>query len=226
MSRGDCRSKFFSFLIYPDTEGLPEFWRERIDSLQVPWVVSPLHDKDIYLHSSEHPDWEVKKPHFHCLIDFGALKTINNVEKIFAGADMLEFLPKGMPFIIPPSKPYAVRYMLHLDSKPYEESGKYKYSADDLDCRNGFDASNFLGDVVESQVDLIIDEMIDFVVEHEVREYKQLLLYARKYEPEWKKALYHSCTYVIKAFMQSVSSSFGQSFEIKGCDEYNESLKY
>src|SRR5699024_11179639 len=53
----DERTRNWTFVVYP--ESAPEDWREIIDDLHVPWIESPLHDKDV------NPDGEIKKPHWH-----------------------------------------------------------------------------------------------------------------------------------------------------------------
>ncbi|HDT7711324.1 TPA: replication protein, partial [Enterococcus faecium] len=48
----DERTRNWTFVVYP--ESAPENWREFLDELHVPWVESPLHDKDV------NPDGELK----------------------------------------------------------------------------------------------------------------------------------------------------------------------
>lgn len=57
------RAVVWTFIVYP--ESAPENWRSLLDDLHVPWVEGPLHDKDT------NPDGTPKKPHWHCLMDFG-----------------------------------------------------------------------------------------------------------------------------------------------------------
>ena len=55
------KSRYFTFLIYP--ESVPEDWKERLELLDVPMAISPLHDKDI----SSVQGQEYKKAHYHVL---------------------------------------------------------------------------------------------------------------------------------------------------------------
>ena len=40
------KSRYFTFLLYPDGEGFPNDWEERLEKIGVPIAISPLHDKD------------------------------------------------------------------------------------------------------------------------------------------------------------------------------------
>ena len=40
------KSRNFTFLLYPDGEGFPSDWDERLEKIGVPIAISPLHDKD------------------------------------------------------------------------------------------------------------------------------------------------------------------------------------
>ena len=49
----DNRARNWSLVVYP--ESAPENWRDILDDYHIPWVESPLHDKDV------NPDGEIKK---------------------------------------------------------------------------------------------------------------------------------------------------------------------
>ncbi|MBS7345752.1 MAG: replication protein RepB, partial [Caryophanon sp.] len=40
------KSRNFTFLLYPDGDGFPSDWEERLEKIGVPIAISPLHDKD------------------------------------------------------------------------------------------------------------------------------------------------------------------------------------
>ena len=40
------KSRYFTFLLYPDGEGFPSDWEERLEKIGVPIAISPLHEKD------------------------------------------------------------------------------------------------------------------------------------------------------------------------------------
>lgn len=53
------KARYFTFLLYP--ESVPEDWRERLETLDTPMAISPLHDKDAS------PMGGFKKPHWHVI---------------------------------------------------------------------------------------------------------------------------------------------------------------
>ena len=52
-NKKDVRARTWTFILYP--ESAPENWRYILDGYHIPWVESPLHDKDV------NPDGTVKK---------------------------------------------------------------------------------------------------------------------------------------------------------------------
>ena len=50
------RTRNWNIVVYPDSA--PAGWRDYMDSLQIEWVESPLHDKDC------NATCELKKPHW------------------------------------------------------------------------------------------------------------------------------------------------------------------
>lgn len=53
------KSRYFTFLLYP--ESVPEDWIDKLETLDVPMAISPLHDKDAS------PMGGYKKPHWHVI---------------------------------------------------------------------------------------------------------------------------------------------------------------
>ena len=53
------KSRYFTFLLYPDGEGFPSDWEDRLEKIGVPIAISPLHDKDKAKNRS------YKKAHYH-----------------------------------------------------------------------------------------------------------------------------------------------------------------
>lgn len=47
------KTRAWTFIVYPDSA--PDNWRDILDELHIPWVESPLHDKD------QNPTGEQKK---------------------------------------------------------------------------------------------------------------------------------------------------------------------
>ena len=62
--------------MYP--ESAPEDWREKLTAQFVPAFISPLHDSDL------NPTGEQKKAHYHVIIMFDSVKTVEQAKEIFA----------------------------------------------------------------------------------------------------------------------------------------------
>ena len=59
-NKKDVRARTWTFILYP--ESAPENWRDILDGYHIPWVESPLHDRDV------NPDGTVKKAHRHIIL--------------------------------------------------------------------------------------------------------------------------------------------------------------
>ena len=64
----DNRARNWSLVVYP--ESAPENWRDILDDYHIPWVESPLHDKDV------NPDGEIKKKRIGILVCFSGKKKL------------------------------------------------------------------------------------------------------------------------------------------------------
>lgn len=117
-------SCYWSFILYP--ESVPDYWRSYLDDLHIPWIESPLHDKDTYAYR------QAKKPHIHILLLFSHNVTydfvISKVNKLngvclFRVVDALSI----------------VRYFVHLDNPE-----KCQYNVDDIVFHGDFSTDLFL----------------------------------------------------------------------------------
>lgn len=71
----DKRSNKWAFLIYK--ESTPSNYMEILESLHVPYVLSPWHDKDINVDTGE-----IQKPHKHGALYFDSLKSYSQVSEL------------------------------------------------------------------------------------------------------------------------------------------------
>ena len=184
----DNRSKSWLAVVYP--ESLPENWRNiLIEEYQIEWVCSPLHEFDI------NPDGEKKKPHYHLLLVFGGLKSFEQIKQI---TDRLNApIPQRCH-----SAKGAVRYMLHLDNPE-----KYQYPRSELQSYGGVDLDDLLRPSSSDRYK-VISQMCDFIIENDIREYRDLFDYARQNEFDtWFPALCDNCSYVIGQYIKSYRAS-------------------
>lgn len=179
----DTRVRNWNIVVYP--ESAPDNWRELLDDLHIPWVESPLHDKDV------EPTGELKKAHWHILLMFANKKSYKQAKKI---SQMLNAPnpqkcenAKGM-----------VRYFAHMDS-PH----KYQYDKSGIVSHCGADVSSFL-QATKSDRYKLIKEMIQFVRENDVIEMKDLIDYAMESRFEdWFPLLCDNSAFIMEQYIKS-----------------------
>lgn len=177
------RTRNYCCVIYPDSA--PDNFLDLINGLLVPCVLSPLHDKDV------NPDGEPKKPHYHFMVCFEGVKTVDQAKEVFE-------VVKG---VVPPSPEVKsvrsmARYFCHLDNPD-----KFQYNIQDVRCFGGLDYMSMIGSAADKYV--AIREMIDFCNQNHVFSYSELLEYASQHRQDWFRMLCDSCTMVMKEYLKS-----------------------
>lgn len=180
-SKGLPRTRNYGTIVYP--ESAPENWLDLLGECCIPCFVSPLHDKDIL------PDGTLKKPHYHVMLMYDSVKTLEQAQEIFnkiggVGNEIVQSI-----------RGYA-RYLCHLDNPE-----KVQYSPDDVKSFGGADyimTVNLVTDKYKA-----IGEMIDFCEENDVIFYSDLIIWCRANKPEWFRVLCDNGTYVIKEYLKS-----------------------
>ena len=162
------RTRSWTFIVYPDSA--PQNWRDIIDEEHIEWVESPLHDKDV------NADGSPKKPHWHILVMYESVKTYEQVK------ELTDKLCGPVPQKCNGAKG-LVRYMAHLDNPE-----KVQYDRSKIIGHGGADVAELLRPSASESL-AIQGEMIDFIIEHDVTEYIDLVTYARHNRPEWFEEL-------------------------------------
>lgn len=180
-SSGRGRTRNFATVVYP--ESAPENWQTVLSEQCVPCFVSPLHDKDI------NPTGEPKKPHYHVMIMFEGMKSIEQVQAIF---DLIGGVGcKKVQSI----RGYA-RYLCHLDNPE-----KAQYNTEDVVMYGGADYLSVIGLATDKYK--AIGEMIDFCCANQVYSYSDLLEWCRSNRFDWFRVLCDNGTFVIKEYLKS-----------------------
>lgn len=179
----DERVRNWTFVVYP--ESAPENWRESIDELHVPWVESPLHDKDV------NPDGEIKKAHWHIALFFNTKKSYEQILEI------TESVKGTVPQKIENAKG-MIRYFVHMDNPE-----KYQYSKSDLIAHGGADIAKYLtvngGDHLK-----ILAEMQEWIDETDCTEFSDLARYAVKERMEdWYPVIATQSTLFLNTYIRS-----------------------
>jgi len=154
------KGRIWACVGYP--ESLPSNWLEILQDTGLQIAISPLHDKDL------DPTGESKKPHYHIIFNYDGPTTYNNVKNLCDSLNMtipikLESL-RGM-----------YRYHIHIDNPE-----KYQYDDRDRTLINGFDASS-VDALTKTEVDKFINEILDFIEDNDILEYRDLIFELKDY---------------------------------------------
>lgn len=180
---GRGRTRNFTTIVYP--ESAPENWQELLAEQFVPAFISPLHDKDV------NPTGEAKKPHYHVMIMFDSVKTIEQARSVFSfiggvGCEVVNSL-RG-----------CSRYLCHLDNPE-----KAQYNPEDVRSLCGADYVGACSLVIDKYK--AIREMIVFCKETGLVSYADLLEYCAEQRFDWFRVLCDNGTVVMKEYLKSVT---------------------
>lgn len=154
------KGRIWASVGYP--ESLPTNWIEMLQETGLQIAISPLHDKDL------DPNGEPKKAHYHIIFNYDGPTTYNNVKSLCDKLNMtipikLESL-RGM-----------YRYHIHIDNPD-----KYQYDDRDRILLNGFDVSS-VNSLTKTEVDKLIVEILDFIEDNNIIEYRDLIFHLRDF---------------------------------------------
>lgn len=168
----DDRVRNWTFLVYP--ESAPADWIEKLTDEQVPFIVSPLHDKDVT------PTGEPKKAHWHVILVFGGKKSYDQVKSLTES--VLGTIPERVKDIRA-----MVRYLTHIDYP-----SKAQYSKNDIKLYGGVDVDIDSYFLTKSDLKQIRREIFDYLCQNEITEICDLVDYARANRPDWYEQIVQS----------------------------------
>lgn len=180
-NKGVKRTRNFVTVVYP--ESAPDNWRVILSEQFIQCFISPLHEKD------ENPDGTSKKPHYHVLLMFDNVKTIEQAKEVFA-------LIGGVGCEVVKSLRGYARYLCHLDNPE-----KAQYDISDVECLCGADYISIIGLAIDKLK--AIDEMMDFCDEYNVVSFYALSKYARLHRSDWSRVLKESGTLYMREYLKS-----------------------
>ena len=178
------RNRGFAFVLYP--ESAPENWREIIDGFHVQWAESPLHEFDV------NETGEVKKPHWHIVLNFDSVKSLDQVKRL------IEPLNGTIPIPLN-SVRGMVRYFAHLDNPE-----KYQYPVDQIIGHGGMDVADLLRLSASARY-AAIRKMCQYCKENNVVEFYELMDYAmaERFE-DWFPLLCDNSAYIVNQYIKSI----------------------
>lgn len=181
MEKNISRTRNFACVVYKESS--PDNWLDILKEQFVPCFVSPYHDSDI------NPDGTIKKPHWHVLIMFDSVKTVEQAKAIFdliggVGCEKVNSL-----------RGYA-RYLCHLDNPE-----KHKYNIENVIALCGADYSDIIS--LTSDKYAVVNDMINFCEKYNITSFYVLSLYAYRNVESWKRALTDNCAIFMKEYLKS-----------------------
>lgn len=153
------RSSKWTFLLYP--ESAPKHYQEILNKMQVPWILSPEHDRDVNIKTGE-----LKKAHRHGALFFESLKSYSQVSELVS--ENLHS-PEHVEVVMSPKGMYD--YFTHA-----ENPEKTQYKVSNIESGAGFDLNKFL---IEQNADTYMNDVIDIIEDNDFTEFEELVYYAR-----------------------------------------------
>ncbi|MEE5460552.1 Rep family protein, partial [Streptococcus pneumoniae] len=141
------KSRYFTFLLYPDGEGFPEDWVERLEKIGVPIAVSPLHCKD------KAKTGGFKKAHYHGIYVANnpvTSESVRNKLRAVLSSKDIECKAVAMVQVIHESVENVYLYLTH-ESKDAKAKGKYVYDKKEIKKLNNFDIERYITIDVETK---------------------------------------------------------------------------
>lgn len=145
------KSRYWSFIVYP--ESVKGDWIDILVNLGCVFAVSPLHDKDV------NPDGELKKPHYHVLVQFDGPTTYKNVND-----NICALIGATIPKNVISMRGYY-RYLTHMDNPE-----KYQYNSEDIKTYGGFKI-----DLTTSEINSIKSLICIDIENNSILEYSDLV---------------------------------------------------
>lgn len=201
----DERTRNWTFVVYP--ESAPENWRDIIDEEHIPWIESPLHERD------QNADGETKKAHWHVLVLYEGKKSFEQVKEL---TDKLNApIPQKTA-----SARGLVRYMAHLDNPEKEQ-----YDRSLIIGHGGADPAEYLKPTSSTRYQLI-REMMEYVEANNIAEMKDLLYYAmRERFDDWFPLLCDNSAYILNSLIKSIRHSSERPVQVVKVDQNGEILE-
>lgn len=180
-NRGQGRTRNFAAVVYPDSA--PPFWQGILAEQAIPAFISPLHNKDV------NPTGEPKKPHYHIMLMFDGVKSLDQVKEIFNKINAIGCEKVNSV------RGYA-RYLVHADNPE-----KAQYSVNDVISLGGADYNAVT--MLQSDYNALVDEMIMFVEDSNIVSFRELYLYALSNRKDWADVMKNGYTLFLKEYLKS-----------------------
>ena len=142
------KARNFTFLLYPDGEGLPSDWVERLEKIGVPIAISPLHDKD-----KDRKNGGYKKRHYHGIYIANnpvTAESVRNKLRAVLSSEDVECKAVARVQIIYEAVENVYLYLTH-ESKDAIKKNKHRYDKEDIKHISNFDIERYITIDVETK---------------------------------------------------------------------------
>lgn len=175
------RTRNYATIVYP--ESAPENWMQILEDHMIPCCISPLHDKDV------NPTGEQKKAHYHVLIAFDGVKTVEQAKVVIdsIGGVGIENVQSIRGY---------TRYLCHLDNPD-----KFQYDTALVRSLCGFDFTGTIGLATDKYK--AIREIVEYCEEYNITSYRVLFNYAMYNRYDWFRVLCDNSTIVVKEYLRA-----------------------
>lgn len=191
MATDKRRASAWSFILYPESS--PGDWIDIINDMHLEFFVSPIHDKDT------DPDGEIKKPHYHVMVNYQTLKSFDQVK------ELTDLLKQPIPQKVHNTRS-LLRYFVHLDNPD-----KYQYNQSEIQCFGGADIGEALKPTYTEKSSMMYD-IIGFIQENGITELQEIVDYSRINKTEWFQLLSESC-YFVNQYLKSARHRVKEEIE-------------
>lgn len=176
------RSTNWTILVYP--ESAPENWKKILKSEHIKFIVSPLHDKDVFEETGE-----LKKPHWHVILLFNSLKSLKQIQKISDKVNGPR--PEKVNDL-----EMMIEYLWHGN-----DLDKYQYNKDDVEIYGNIDLNKYIN-TNEDRYRLIKD-IFEYIRKNRITEFQDLIDEALDHNLEWFKFICDNNNYIFEAYIRS-----------------------
>ena len=189
IKKGLSKSRGWLCVVYP--ESAPEDWIQILASIGAQALISPLHDQDL------NADGEVKKPHYHVILLWDGPTTKSNAQAV---VDLI----RGVGCFAMATLRGASRYLCHLDNPE-----KHRYNPEDVKQLGGL----VYDDIINSASDdlLTLYEIFDWIDENVCVSFRQFMIFARSFRPDWAKVVLTRHRENIIAYQRSLNWEISNS---------------
>lgn len=192
MAQQKQKNRFRNFECIVYDESAPDNWLNLLQDEKIPAFIMH-HDKD------ELENGEKKKPHYHVIIMFEGVKTLDQAKEVFdlIGGVYPEDETMFRRKCVINSIRSAARYLCH-----YDDANKYQYNANDVICLGGADYLSICQLAQDKYI--AIQEMMIYCKDNCVTCFADLMEYSARCRFDWFRCLCDNCAIIMREYLKSL----------------------